>query len=133
MRRIFERTAITQHTLGNIAADATGGGPLDISTNENEKISTGILKGLTFVCSSTNFDIHIGQKENFVLEGIDEIYKSEGINLKLQVDNLSRGWISGDEPKSSNLYVVIHNNDGVNATGSVKIQMMNSVHRRFSR
>jgi len=133
MRRIFERTAITQHTLASIAKDATGGGPLDISSSENEKIQTGILRGMTFVCSSTNFDVHVGQKENFVLEGIDEIYKSEGNNLKVQTDSLSRGWISGDDPKTSNLYVVIHNNDGVNATGVVQIQMMNSIHKRFSK
>ena len=132
MRRIFERTAITQHTLSSIGTDATGGGPLDISSGENQKISTGILKGITFVCSSTNFDVHIGQKENFVLGGIDEIYKSEGIDLKLQIDNLARGWISGDDPKTSNLYVVIHNNDGANATGTIEVQMTNDIHKRFT-
>lgn len=133
MRRIFERTAITQHTLSNIGTDATGGGPLDISSSEDKKVVTGILRGITFVCSSTNFDVHVGQKENFVLGGIDEIYKSEGNNLKAQVDSLARAWISGDDPKTSNLYVVIHNNDGANATGAVNIQMMNSIHKRFSK
>lgn len=132
MRRIFERTAITQHTLSSIGADATGGGPLDLGANENQKVPTGILRGITFVCSSTNFDVHVGQKENFILGGIDEVYKSEAINLKLQVDNLARAWISGDVPKTSNLYVVIHNNDGANATGSVQVQMTNNLHKRFS-
>jgi len=133
MRRIFERTAITQHTLTSIAKDATGGGPLDVSEGDGQKFQTGILRGVTFVCSSTDFDIHVGQKENFVLGGVDEVYKSEGINLKLQVDNLARAWISGDDPKTSNLYVVIHNNDSGNATDSVQIQMVNNIHRRFSK
>jgi len=133
MRRIFERTAITQHTLSNIGTDATGGGPLDLSTNEDKKVPTGILRGITFVCSSTDFDVHVGQRENFILGGIDEVYRSLAVNLKLQVDNLARAWISGDDPKTSNLYVVIHNNDGANATGTVQIQMTNNLHKRFSR
>ena len=133
MRRIFERTAITQHTLSNIGTDATGGGSLDLSTDEDKKVVTGILRGITFVCSSTNFDVHVGQRENFILGGIDEIYKSEAINLKLQVDNLARAWISGDDPRESKLYVVIHNNDSGNATGSVRVQMTTNIHKRFSR
>lgn len=133
MRRIFERTAITQYTLSNIAKDSTGGGSLSLSESENEKIVTGVLRGIAFVCDSTNFDVHIGQKENFIIGGIDEIYKSEAINLKLQVDNLARGWISGDDPKTSNLYAVIHNNDGANVTGSVQVQMTTNIHKRFSK
>ncbi len=133
MRRIFERTAITQYTLGNIGKDSTGGGALSLSENEKEKVITGVLRGIAFVCDSTNFDVHVGQKENFIIGGIDEIYKSEAINLKLQVDNLARGWISGDDPKTSNLYVVIYNNDGANVTGSVNVQMTTNIHKRFKR
>ena len=132
MRRIFERTAITQHTLANIARDATGGGPLDLSDSENEKIQTGILKGLMVACDSTTFDVHIGQKENFVLGGIDEIYVSTANNLKLITDSLARAWISGDDPKTSNLYVVIHNNSP-KRSGSIRVQMTNSIHKRFSK
>jgi len=133
MRRIFERTAITQHTLATIAKDATGGGLLALSVSENEKVQTGILRGLMVACDSTDFDIHLGQKENFVLGGIDEIYTSNANNLKLTVDSLRRAWISGDDPKTSSLYVVIHNNDIVRLTGSVGIQMTNDIHKRFSK
>ena len=132
MRRIFERTAITQHTLANIARDATGGGPLGFSADEKEKVQTGILRGLMVACDSTTFDIHIGQKENFVLGGIDEIYVSTANNVKLIADNLARGWINGDDPKTSNLYVVIHNNSP-KRSGSIQIQMTGNIHKRFSK
>jgi len=83
-------------------------------------------------CDSTTFDVHIGQKENFVLGGIDEIYVSAANNLKLITDSLARAWISGDDPKTSNLYVVIHNNSP-KRSGSIRVQMTNDIHKRFSR
>ena len=132
MRRIFERTAITQHTLSNIGADATGGGPLVLSDNEDQKVQTGILRGLMVACDSTAFDVHVGQKENFVLGGIDEIYVSADNDLKLIVDDLARAWISGDTPKTSNLYLVIHNNT-TKRLRPIRVQMTTDIHKRFSR
>lgn len=136
MKRIFERTSITQHTLLNIAKDSTGGGPLDVSGGEAEKFQEGILKNVMIHSeTSVDYDIHIGQKRHFVFGGPHEIYVANNVNLK-KIEDVTRGWINNDtdelgaSSKTSNLYAVIVNNDSSNATGAITIQMMNDVNKR---
>lgn len=135
MRRIFERTAITQHTLASIAKDATGGGPLDISEGDKEKFQTGLLREVMVLCpGSTDFDVRIGQKCKFVAGGADEIYSAANeTSGRHQITTLRRGWISGDDPKSSNLYLTIFNDDAANATGEITVRLTNNINKRFSK
>ena len=132
MRRVFERTVITQHTLSSIATDATGGGALDISEGDDkQRFVTGILRNLLVVCDSTNFDVHIGQKSSFWPEDGDDILSLTGNDKRCEANNQYIGWINGDATRSSNLYVIVHNNRS-NYTGTVRIQMVNDVNKRFS-
>ena len=135
MRRIFERTAITQHTLASIAKDATGGGPLDISEGGDQKFQTGLLREIMVLCpGSADFDVRIGQKGKFVAGGSDEIYSNDNeTSGRHQITTLRRGWINGDVPKASNLYITIFNDDAVNDTGEITVRLTNDISKRFSK
>jgi len=131
--RIYERSCIQEFTLGAVAADSTGGGPLDFLLGTGQNIFNGILRGVSASCDSTDFDVSIRTKSNGQPDTIDEIYKVSGINLYRSDDNLYQGWINKDSPTSSKLYMVITNNDLRSATGLVSVRIFTDIHKRFSK
>ena len=135
MIRIFERTAITQHTFPSIAAsDATGGGVLTIADpSSGEKNSfSGILREMKVVCNSTDFDVIIKSSRNAPSDSIHRVHFKDGANKFSHEKNLDASWINNSDPKASELYVFIVNRDGDNETGPIKIQLMNDVQKRWS-
>lgn len=131
--RIFERTVIQNFTFGSIAADQTGGGPLDFYTATEQNIQAGILRGVSVACDSTNFSVSIRSKSNGQENSVDEIYDATGINLYKRDDDLYHGWVNGDSPVSSKLYLVLVNSDGANATGTITVKIVSDIHKKFSK
>jgi len=133
MIRIFERTSITEFSFSSIAIDGTGGGPLEVTSTDEQNVNCGILRTLGISCDSTDFSVRIRTKSNGIKDTVDEVYVSTGINCRKVEGNLFLGWKSGDTPLSKKLYAVIENNDPANATGPVRIIMTNDINKRFSK
>ena len=131
--RIYERSCIQEFTLGTVAADSTGGGPLDFQAEAGQNIFNGILRGVSVSCDSTDFDISIRTKSNGQENTIDEIYRATGINLYRSDDDLYQGWVNKDSPATSKLYMVVINSDLGSATGSVSVKILTDIHKRFSK
>lgn len=131
--RIYERTVIQNFTLGSVAADSTGGGPLDFETVANQKVFNGILRNVAVACDSTDFDVSLRSKSNGQEDSVDEIYRATGINKYRSDDDLYQGWVNGDSPIASNLYLVLTNNDLGNSTGEVIIKIVSDINKKFSR
>ena len=131
--RIFERTAIQNFTLGSVAADSTGGGPLDFQVATEQNIFNGVLRGVSVACDSEDFDVSIRTKSNGQANSVDEIYRVVDIDKYRSDDNLFQGWVNGDTPSSSKLYVVLTNTDAVNATGTITVKIVTDINKKFSR
>jgi len=133
MIRIFERSCIQNFILDSVAADSTGGGPLDFFVATGQNMHTGILRGVSVACGSTDFDISIRTKSNAAEDTVDEIYRVTGIDKYRSDDNLYQGWVNGDSPLKSKLYVTLINADSVNATGDITVKILIEINKRFSR
>lgn len=131
--RIFERTAIQEFSFSSVASDSTGGGELDLSSGSNQAIHTGILRGVSVSCDSTDFDISIRTKSNAQENTIDEIYSVTNIDTYRSDDDLYQGWVNNDSPISSKLYAVIVNNDLANPTGIIRVRIVTDIHRKYSK
>lgn len=131
--RIFERTMIQSFTLGTVAADNTGGGPLDFFSAAEQNVFNGILRNLAISCDSTDFDVSIRTKSNGLQDSVDEIYRATDINKYRSDDNLHVGWVNNDPTNTSKLYVVITNNDLVRATGTVTLKLVVDINKKFSK
>jgi len=131
--RIFERTSIAQATFSSIAADSTGGGPIDIVGTGERGAHVGILRGLSIACDSTNYSLSIRSASNAQANTIEEIYSTTGINRASIVNNLYNAWINDDATKSSTLYAVIVNSDVHDATNEIKIQLITDINRPFAK
>ena len=138
--RIYERTMIQNFTLGSVAADNTGGGPLDFytatydaNTEKGQNVFNGILKNFSIACDSTDFDVSVRTKSNGQQDSIDEIYTATDINKYRSDDDLNQAWVNGDPTNTSKLYVVITNNHLVRATGTVYINLAVDINRPFAR
>ena len=133
MIRIYERTVMTEYRLPSISTDSTGGGPLDVISDPNaQKVHSGILRNVAVSCDSTDFDFTLSVKRDSTSDGIDEIFKFTGGNLRVSYDDLHQGWINNDNPRGQNLYAMIVNNDLQHATGFVRIRLMNDINKRYS-
>ncbi len=133
MIRIYERTSITEHRLQSIATDNTGGGPLDVISDDNQqKVHSGILRNVAVSCDSTDFDVIFRVKKDSTSNSIDEVFKFTGGNLRVVYDDLFLGWINKSNPQGQNLYATVVNNDLQNATGFVRVKLMNDINRRYS-
>ncbi len=133
MIRIFERTAITQHTFPSIGTDSTGGGVLTIADpSSGEKNSfSGILKEVKIACASTDFDVVIKASPSGN-NSVDQVYSKSSGNLLVHDILLANSWINGKENKASELYLELVNNDSENETGEISIQLMNDIQKRWS-
>lgn len=131
--RIFERTVIQNFTFSSVAADQTGGGPLDFLDATEQNIHAGILRGVSVDCDSTDFDVSLRTKSNGQANRVSEVYSITGVNLYNSDDDLHQGWINEDSPIQSKLYMVLVNNDGANATGTVTIKIVSDIHKKFSK
>lgn len=137
MIRIYERTSIVERRLGSIATDSTGGGPLtvideNLQDTQRQKVQTGILRNVAVSCDSTDFDVTLRVKKDSTSNSVDEIFKATGGNLRIAYDDLHQGWVNNDNPRVGKLYATIVNNDLQNATGVVRILLMNDINRRYS-
>jgi len=130
--RIYERTLIQDFSLGSIAADSTGGGPLDFNSVAGQNVFNGILRNVAIACDSTDFDVSIRTKSNGQPDSIDEIYKVTDISKYRSDDDLYVGWVNNDPTNTSKLYVVITNNDLVRATGTVSVKLTVDINKKFS-
>ena len=131
--RIFQRSCIQEFTFGSIAADSTGGGPLDFLVATEQSISIGILRGVSVACLSEDFNVSIRTKSNAQADTVDEIYRVTGINKFRSDDDLYQGWANNDSPIEDKLYLTLTNVDAVNATGPIKIKILADIHKRFSK
>ncbi len=132
MIRIYERTCIQEFTLGTIAADSTGGGPLDFKDTAGENIFNGILRNVAISCDSTDFDLSLFSKSNGQANTIDEIYKIVNVSKYSFDDEIRSGWVNNDPVNTAKLYAVIVNSDLVRPTGQVRIKLMVDINRKFS-
>jgi len=131
--RIFERSLIQEFTFGSIAADSTGGGPLDFLVATSQNIPNGILRGVSVACSSTDFNVSIRTKSNAQADTVDEVYRVTGINKFRSDDDLYQGWVNNDSPIGSKLYLTLTNVDIGNATGTVTVKILTDINKRFAK
>ena len=132
MIRIYERTVIERFTFSTVGTDSTGGGPLEFTTAKNEKFLSGILRGVSISCDSTDFDVSIRTATNAQADTPGEIYRATDIEKYRNDDNLGVGWINVDDPKEMKLYLVLVNNDIVRPTGTITVELMSDINKRFS-
>jgi len=133
MIRIYERTALTQHTFSSVAIDGTGGGPLVITSGTEDKVHSGILRGIRVSCDSTDFNTSLRQYVHGKARTYNEVFSDTSACYKLSSESLYNGWINGDSPKTGQLYLVLVNNDRANGTGTITVQLTNLINKRFSR
>ena len=131
--RIYERTVIQEFTFPSIAADSTGGGPLDFEDVTGQNIQNGILRGVSAACGSLDFDVSLRSKSNALADTVNEIYRVTGINKYRSDDNLHQGWVNRDTPIDSKLYLTLVNGDAVNATGTITVKIIAEINRRFQK
>jgi len=132
MIRIYERTAIERFNFGSIAVDSTGGGELEFTVKSNENFHSGILRGVSASCDSTDFSVSIRTASNAQPDTPGEIYRVTNIEKYRNDDNLGVGWINTDSPVTRKLYLVLVNSDLVRATGQIIIEVMTDINRRFA-
>jgi hypothetical protein len=131
--RIYERTCIQEFSLGTVAADSTGGGPLDFETVAGQSIFNGILRNFAISSDSTDYDVSVRTKSNGQADTIYEIYRATDINKYRFDDDLHIGWVNADPTNTSKLYVVITNNDLARATGTVRINLTMDINKKFAK
>jgi hypothetical protein len=131
--RIYERTCIQEFTLGSIAADQTGGGPLDFYAAAEQNVFNGILRNVAVSCDSTDFDLSLRTKSNGQQDSVDEVYRAIDISKYRSDDDLHVGWVNNDPTNTSKLYAVITNNDLARATGAVNIRITTDINKKFAK
>ena len=131
--RIYERSCIQEFTFSNIAADSTGGGPLDFESATGQNIFNGILRGVSVACDSTDFDVSIRTKSNAQENTVDEIYRVTTIDRYRSDDNLFQGWVNNDPTNTSKLYLTLTNADPAKATGVVTVKVVTDINKRYSK
>ncbi len=132
MIRIYERTAIELFTLSTVAADSTGGGPLEFTVPDNQNFHSGILRGIKISCDSTDFDVSLRTQSNALVDTVKELYRVIDVNKYVSDEGLKVGWINTDTPAAKKLYLVLTNNDLQNPTGVVSVEIMTDINKRFS-
>lgn len=103
---------IYRFKLDTVAASTTGA--IEYITLTSTK---GIIDSIRVANASTDFDFSIRQK-NPLDQAVDEIYRTEGVNLIYYSTDLGVYWYSARNlSKNMNLFVRVKNDDAVNATG----------------
>ena len=133
MIRIYERSSITRHTFGSMT-DGTSGAALDLigTGRDSQKFHSGVLRGVTVSCDSTNFDVSLRTKSDALADTPDEIYRVTGISKYRRDHDLLVGWTNNDSPKQGKLYMTLTNNDLVNAPETIEIEVHTDIPKRFS-
>ena len=134
MIRIFERMAITQHSLKSVVkGDTTGGGVLTIadpSANEINSFS-GILREIKVSCDSTDFDVRIKSSPTDPDTSINRVYTKDTGNLFVHENSLYNAWINDKPTRASELYITVINKDIVRDTGIITVQLTNMLQKRW--
>ncbi len=135
MRRIYERTDVSEFTLSSVGTNSTGSEEtLELADDGQIAFFSGILTGVNVACQSENFNVSIRSAARTFPNSLNEIYRYEGADSKFEVDenDVSVAWISGDTPRAGKLYMIVTNADGSNATGPISVRLTNLVNKRFS-
>ncbi|HUT04244.1 MAG TPA: hypothetical protein VM163_10175 [bacterium] len=129
----MEKTVYRQtETLTSVAAGGTG---------SVETILDGFghvrLLQVEAACGSTDFDLHILDKEDGAQGSINEVYQAANVDQKLLDDEFYAGGrlaFNSDTTPAERLYVKVKNNDQVNATGpiSLRLYFTNVAHSELS-
>lgn len=132
MIRIYERTVISRFTFSSIAADTTGGGEMDL-VGSGQAFHSGVLKGVSVSCDSTDFDVSIRTHSNALPNTPSEIYRVTNISKYRNDANLGVGWANRDATAKGSLYLILVNQDIVRATGTITIELHSDIPKRFSK
>jgi len=106
----------------SIVPDSSG----DLTTEEirlsTPHFTEGVIFGVRIACSSGNYAISLRTSPDLTLPSIEEVYRYILINERHSENGLDI-WYFNPVPEEY-LYVVITNSDGVNATGTVHLELV---------
>lgn len=115
----IERHKSLRYSIPDIPASTTS----DIIRLLNIK-KEGKINIIRIGCSSTDYSISLRTMQNVVLPSIDEIFQVTAINQRWDAVNQNILYSNHDNPEQEALYCVITNNDGVNGTGNVDLEII---------
>jgi hypothetical protein len=110
--RVNNNISIYSISCLSVAANGTDEVELPVSLK-------GVITGIRIVTDSTDLDLSFRTESGITVPSIKEILKIENINLTHNVMELFIPYITSD-----NLYMVITNNDGTNATGDFDMELL---------
>lgn len=104
---------------------------LTIDAGGNRQLSIAIPRRGTFegicvtVATSLDFNVQVAQKVDVAIPDKDILYRVETVTSKmLRVTDLGIPYYNNDTTPVDKLYVTIENDDGVNATGAIAIEVI---------
>lgn len=84
-------------------------------------------------CESTDFDLKILNFGDVSKEdSVNQVYQSLNVNSYEAANDVNVLFLNQDDPQTNNLYALINNNDGSNATGTIEIQLAYTIIRNKS-
>lgn len=104
---------------------------LTILASGNRQLSVavprrGTLHGICVtVATSVDFNVQVAQKVDIAVPNQDVLYRVETVITKqLRVYNLAIPYYNNDTAQADKLYITIENDDAVNATGAIAIEVI---------
>ncbi len=119
-RRSGNRVKTYIFSLPSVGAGLTG------AQQEMEGLpKVGTIKGINCACASLDFDLSIRDKTGVSADTVNEIFKTVGENKHyLETEaTLSVPYANMDATQKGSLYAIVKNDDGVNATGSITLEL----------
>lgn len=113
------RTKLYLFTIDSVGASSTSGG---FSINL-KNIKTGSISGIRIVCNSTDYDLDLFEKASCTYPSVYEILRIEDINLEHAENELNASFYNRETTQVAYLYGIITNNDTINATGEISLQL----------
>lgn len=100
-----------------------------ISSNSGELIAkmfefSGKIKEIHVKTSSDDFGISIRTKKTVTAPDINEIYNVTNQNLTFSHVDLNQYYINQENPRLAELYIIIDNTSGTQATGVIDLQFI---------
>lgn len=103
---------------------------LTIAAGGNRQLSVAIprrgsLDGICVICpSSVDFNVIVAQKEDITPPDKDVLYRMETVTTgMLRATGLEIPYYNNDTTQVDKLYVTVQNDDAVNATGAISIEI----------
>lgn len=112
------RLALYEYTLPDVGESASGA----------EQILgnfplTGIITHIKVSCASLDFDLALFNKTGGVADTVDEIFRTETESKSYDENELDLEYRNADTTLTSALYAKVKNDDGVNHTGSITLEI----------